>query len=1331
MKKSFLLYICFVIAFASGISAQPLIMSDSAMHPDRYISKYLPILSDKELMKIASLPLLNSNLPNTFQNKITLPYMVDNSTQPYLIPITWQGGYECGQSASIAFNFTYEIDYLRGLSCAADSNQYVTHFSWNFLNNGYNYTGASYYDSWEIVRMCGTPNKADYGGNLWTGGERRWMSGYDLYYKAMKNRNYTIYNINVGTPEGLSILKHWIHNHLNGSAVGGIAHFYAQYQGPNATLPAGTPEAGKYVMSSWGSSPSHTWTIVGYNDSIRYDFNNDGLYTNHIDINGDGIISMNDWEIGGLKFLNGYAGPGWGNNGFCYLMYKALADDISDGGIWNHRTTVTYVKPTYNPLLTYKIGLKHDVRNRIRVNAGISMDPAASKPDIVLDFPIFNYQGGEYYMQGDSTEPGKSIEFGLDISPLLSFTQPGQDVKFFLQVMEKDPSATATGEVLYFSLLDYTSGFQQSDCPQTNININNNDTTRLSISKIINFNKVNIVNNVLPEAVINQPYTLQMNATGGTTPYHWDFDLSFDETNTTGAVFPAVTAHPLTLNNSNTGYAVQNIAFDFPFYGKKYNKVYVYADGFIKFDNEPYTWPYLRDATLLFRSTRIIAPFLADLYIGSGDNIWYEGNSQYAIFRWKMHVSGQSSNYVNCAVKIFPDGNIEFYYENILVSSSISWIAGIARGDNFSWQFSSLSGKFLTNSVILMTSLNPPEYPFSMSISDDGVFSGVPEGEFNNLPVRFKVTDNNNIFTTKTLNFTTGGILSSYSILSGTDSIVNAGEQAQMNIALKNIGSTTINAAQMTLQTGDPFITMTDSLEYLGNLTPDDSLVFPAAFAFYVDTLVSDNYIVEFILTVFNAADTFETRIFVPVRSLVLTTGNISIADGNNNIPEPGETGALIVQIKNIGGAAATGLQAVLSTNDPYTNVQSNTYNAASLSGGSSVNAFFIIDLLPSAPIGHIVIFNLDLTANGGYHSHHFFAIQIGGNTEDWESADMQKYPWVTNGDTLWEISTQLPYEGLYCLKSGDISENQQTSVFVELNILNDGDVSFYKKVSCEAHPGVTDYDFLAFFIDGAEMGRWDGVTAWQQHSYPVTAGTHTFKWSYTKDYSVSSGEDCAWLDYIVFPPSIDIHVNASQSPANIFKSQKIDTLGYDSILIVNNNTAGVLLYECYPTAYSANSSNFWLQPEVNYGSIDPASSGNLQLIFDSYGLTDDTYNCTLNLHYNFMDTIQIPITFQVYVPTSIAETPEEIFVKCHPNPFTSSTNFYINLPQTSQLSIVISDIHGRVVNIPYSGILNPGNQKIEWNAADNKNGALSPGVYIYKITTDFQTFTGRLIFSR
>ena len=35
-----------------------------------------------------------------------------------------------------------------------------------------------------------------------------------------------------------------------------------------------------------------------------------------------------------------------------------------------------------------------------------------------------------------------------------------------------------------------------------------------------------------------------------------------------------------------------------------------------------------------------------------------------------------------------------------------------------------------------------------------------------------------------------------------------------------------------------------------------------------------------------------------------------------------------------------------------------------------------------------------------------------------------------------------------------------------------------------------------------------------------VSAGEHTFLWKYNKDSGVTSGEDAAWIDNIIFPPS-------------------------------------------------------------------------------------------------------------------------------------------------------------------------------------------------------------------
>lgn len=45
-----------------------------------------------------------------------------------------------------------------------------------------------------------------------------------------------------------------------------------------------------------------------------------------------------------------------------------------------------------------------------------------------------------------------------------------------------------------------------------------------------------------------------------------------------------------------------------------------------------------------------------------------------------------------------------------------------------------------------------------------------------------------------------------------------------------------------------------------------------------------------------------------------------------------------------------------------------------------------------------------------------------------------------------------------------------------------------------------------------------NGAAEWYNHSFPVAAGSHTFKFEYKKDLSVSMGLDCFWIDNVYLP---------------------------------------------------------------------------------------------------------------------------------------------------------------------------------------------------------------------
>ena len=1113
----------------------------------------LQSLSETDFQKLASIP---EYICVSGDHAATLPMSVDNTLQPYFRPLFNQSGLECGQAASIGLNFTYEIDFARNVAANTTLNQYATHFTYNFINGGSD-AGVSYFETWEIVKRCGTPTSADYGG-LSTGGASRWMTGYDKYYNAMHNRISDVYTIKAGDETGLNTLKNWIYNHSNTANVGGLANIYIQYKTPDAQLAAGTPEAGKWVITTWGGSPNHAVTLVGYNDSIRYDYNSDGQYTNHIDINGDGTVNMKDWEIGGFKLANTYGGiNNWGNQGFSYVMYKTFADNLGSGGIWNHAAHIIKVKQDVAPKITYKITLKHTSRNKLKLMAGVSQNPLATEPDAVLNLPIFDLQGGDKYMLGGTTEADKTIEFGIDATPLLSEIEPGQAAKFFLMLSENDPSALATGEIISYSLVDYNGTTTTIPCTISNLPVVQNGMTVMTITHTPNHNKPVITNTILPEAKIYEPYSQQLNATGGTPAYRWKLLTDYTET-PVNVTFPTVNTQQLTVSGNTSGFAEVNLPFEFPFYGKKYSKVYAHVDGYLMFQPDLMPWTFIIYEKTFLKNTVNISPYMSKpltLYPAEGDGIWYEGNQDAVIFRWKsgMYNYGTSTD-LNFAVKIFPDGKIEFYYGTIQSFDWIKWNAGFSNGDGVNYHFAAITDSLVQPASNSKFTFMPSPFPAEMTLSDDGVFSGTPSDSYNAVPISFYTEDNNNIFNTKTLTFSTKGINIEYVINSGGDSIVEYGETALLTAKLTNIGTTALHNVNLNFLVSDPYVTLIDSTQTVGLLNPGQTVIIPDAIVFQVSEAVPDGYEIITTSQAVATEDIFTRTIPIIAYSANLKITALSIVDGNNNVLMPGETGTLHVSISNTGGSACVNINALLSAIDPMINILQGSASIDTIASENVQEITFQVSVSAACPVGHIALAALHLSADKNYSANDSVYFNIGIIAEDFETGNFTRYPWQSGGNASWVVSGNLPFEGTYCAVSPVIGDNQFSSLFVTMNVLCASEISFYRKTSSELN-----YDFLTFYIDGIEQGKWSGEVQWGKMFYAVTAGTHTFTWKYNKDVNTVAGSDKAWVDYIIWPP-------------------------YDDILLIAN--AGPDDLVCHPSAYT-------LQPVViNASTVSWSTSG-------------------------------------------------------------------------------------------------------------------------------------------
>ena len=215
---------------------------------------------------------------------------------------------------------------------------------------------------------------------------------------------------------------------------------------------------------------------------------------------------------------------------------------------------------------------------------------------------------------------------------------------------------------------------------------------------------------------------------------------------------------------------------------------------------------------------------------------------------------------------------------------------------------------------------------------------------------------------------------------------------------------------------------------------------------------------------------------------------------------------------------------------------------------------------------------------------------------EDFEDFENTTFDWENSATYPWTITTNNPYEGTYCLKSGGAGVNNVVSdLSVTVDIPNDGIMSFFVKASCE-----NNWDFGYFYIDGEQRGSYTGAGNWGEKQFAITAGTHTFRWSYQKDGSVNSNDDCIYIDYIQFnrlpePPVPGAVYDFDNSSMNGWTDIDADGDGYSWMLAsevmgegygVNGSTDCVLSQSYNNNVGVLYPDNYLVSPQVQLGGI-------------------------------------------------------------------------------------------------------------------------------------------------
>jgi len=136
-----------------------------------------------------------------------------------------------------------------------------------------------------------------------------------------------------------------------------------------------------------------------------------------------------------------------------------------------------------------------------------------------------------------------------------------------------------------------------------------------------------------------------------------------------------------------------------------------------------------------------------------------------------------------------------------------------------------------------------------------------------------------------------------------------------------------------------------------------------------------------------------------------------------------------------------------------------------------------------------------------------------------------QGLSWYQGGDAPWynDIATLGPDGFSSTLRSGAIFDNQKSVVATKLT----GPGTFNFNWQTDSESGV---DGIIFFLDNQSNNVVNGSSSWSPVTIDISAGEHILAWVYTKDFSLSIGQDAGWISQLSYsltdniPPVITLN---------------------------------------------------------------------------------------------------------------------------------------------------------------------------------------------------------------
>jgi hypothetical protein len=362
-------------------------------------------------------------------------------------------------------------------------------------------------------------------------------------------------------------------------------------------------------------------------------------------------------------------------------------------------------------------------------------------------------------------------------------------------------------------------------------------------------------------------------------------------------------------------------------------------------------------------------------------------------------------------------------------------------------------------------------------------------------------------------------VFSEGSYLTGTIAITNNsvpqnGGMVFFDVSLKNLGSQNASDIQLILTTESKDVIIGNNKIMISQMEIGEEKLFSNLFKTVIKNYVGDGTSIVFKLEVVSDYNIFHKTISVVVQApkLEITQTKVTKASGEGSI-EPGDEINIEIELSNMGHNDIFDVSSVVFAYFSGVELFVPKRVIDKIDAGKSVSVLFRGRIGKNVKMGSLIPLYIS-AFKGTYTTEGLAVIVVGDPIEDFETGDFSKFNWQ-QGENPWEITTTNVYEGNFCARSKmNLNHDAVSQLKISTYIPFTSTVSYARMVSSEVG-----FDIFNFYLDNNLKENLSGTTGdWGTATFDVEPGEHTFTFEYSKDKSLSVGEDCARIDNISIP---------------------------------------------------------------------------------------------------------------------------------------------------------------------------------------------------------------------